>query len=137
MTTRPSDSLTNAKSQHVCRHRTVWIEPALAPLHRDASPHKVDAFSTVYLVTAMSLNIKNDETCQLAGDLARLTGETMTGAITIALRERLDRERRARSASQRLREMRVIADRCARVLKPGPSAVEHGELLYDQRGLPH
>ena len=31
----------------------------------------------------MSLNIKNDETCQLAGELARLTGETMTGAITV------------------------------------------------------
>ena len=85
----------------------------------------------------MSLNIKNDETCQLARELARLTGETMTGAITIALRERLDREHRARSAPQRLREMRVIADRCARLLKPGPSAVEHGDLLYDQRGLPH
>ena len=85
----------------------------------------------------MSLNIKNRETCQLAGELARLTGETMTGAITIALRERLDREHRARSAAQRLREMRAIANRCARLLKPGPSAVEHGDLLYDQRGLPH
>ncbi len=38
----------------------------------------------------MSLNIKNDETYRLAGELARLTGETMTGAITVALRERRD-----------------------------------------------
>ena len=44
----------------------------------------------------MSLNIKNEETCRLAGELARLTGETMTGAITVALRERLEREKRAR-----------------------------------------
>ena len=36
----------------------------------------------------MSLNIKNEETCRLAGELAHLTGETMTGAITVALRER-------------------------------------------------
>ncbi len=42
----------------------------------------------------MSLNIKNQETCRLATELARLTGETKTGAITVALRERLDRERR-------------------------------------------
>ena len=35
----------------------------------------------------MGLNIKNDETCLLARDLARLTGETMTGAITVALRD--------------------------------------------------
>ena len=38
----------------------------------------------------MGLNIKNEETCGLASELARLTGETKTGAITQALRERLD-----------------------------------------------
>ena len=46
----------------------------------------------------MSLNIKNEETCRLAAELARLTGETMTGAMTVALRERLEREQRARGA---------------------------------------
>ena len=84
----------------------------------------------------MGLNIKNDETCRLAGELARLTGDTMTGAITIALRERLERERRVRSAEERLRTMRAIAERCARLLGPGPSAVDHGDVLYDERGLP-
>ena len=43
----------------------------------------------------MSLNIKNEETCRLAGELAQLTNETMTGAITVALRERLEREEAA------------------------------------------
>ncbi len=33
-----------------------------------------------------SLNIENDETCRLAGELARLTGETMTGALAVARR---------------------------------------------------
>ena len=84
----------------------------------------------------MALNIKNDETCQLAGELARLTGDTMTGAITIALRERLERERRVRSAEKRLEDMRAIAQRCSRLLAPGPSAIEHGDVLYDDRGLP-
>ena len=46
----------------------------------------------------MSLNIKNEETCRLAGELARLTGETMTRAITVALRDRLEREKRLRNA---------------------------------------
>ena len=46
----------------------------------------------------MSLNVKNEETCRLAGELARLTGETMTGAITVALRDRLEREKRLRNA---------------------------------------
>ena len=84
----------------------------------------------------MGLNIKNDETCQLATELAYLTGETKTGAITVALRERLDRERRVLDSARRLREMREIADRCARLIGPGPAAVEHSDLLYDERGLP-
>ena len=84
----------------------------------------------------MSLNIKNDETCRLAGELARLTGETMTGAITAALRERLEREKRRHSADALARELHAIGQRCVSLLGPGPSAVEHGDLLYDERGLP-
>ncbi len=84
----------------------------------------------------MGLNIKNEETCRLARELARLTGESMTGAITVAVRERLDREERQRSMEARLKRMREIADRCAQLLGPGPSAVEHGQMLYDERGLP-
>ena len=84
----------------------------------------------------MSLNIKNEEACRLVGELARLTGETMTGAITVAVRERLERERRGRSVEARVRKMRAVAERCAELLGPGPSAVEHGDALYDERGLP-
>ncbi|MCY3801659.1 MAG: type II toxin-antitoxin system VapB family antitoxin [Chloroflexi bacterium] len=85
----------------------------------------------------MGLNIKNEETCRLARELAQVTGESMTGAITVALRERLERERRQRGVNARLRKMRAIAERCAKLVRDGgPSAVEHGELLYDERGLP-
>ena len=84
----------------------------------------------------MSLNIKNDETCRLAGELARLTGETMTGAITTALRERLEREKHCRGADALARELHAIGQRCTGLLGPGPSAVEHGDLLYDEQGLP-
>ena len=84
----------------------------------------------------MSLNIKNDETCRLAGELARLTGETMTGAITVSLRERLAREKRQRNAEALTRELHAIGQRCASLLRPGPAAVEHGNLLYAEQGLP-
>ncbi len=84
----------------------------------------------------MSLNIKNEETCRLAGELARLTGETMTGAITVALRDRLAREERQRSAEARAQKLHAIGQRCAAILRPGPAAVEHGDILYDGRGLP-
>lgn len=84
----------------------------------------------------MSLNIKNEETCRLAGELAHLTGETMTGAITVALRERLDREMSERSAEARVQRLLAIGRRCADMMGDGPSAVEHGDFLYDERGLP-
>lgn len=84
----------------------------------------------------MTLNIKNEETCRLARDLARLTGDTMTGAITLALQERLAREERRRDLDARVEELLAIGRRCAESLQPGPSAVEHGDLLYDDRGLP-
>ena len=84
----------------------------------------------------MSLNIKNEETCRLAGELARLTGATMTGAITVALRDRLEREKRLRNADALAEKLHAIGQRCAARMGPGPSAVRHGEYLYDDRGLP-
>ena len=61
----------------------------------------------------MSLNIKNEETCRLASELAQLTGETMTGAITVALRERLEREKKERDAEALMQDLKAIARRCA------------------------
>jgi antitoxin VapB len=46
----------------------------------------------------LALSIKTDEADRLARELARLTGETMTDAVTKALAERLERERAAREA---------------------------------------
>ena len=81
----------------------------------------------------MGLNIKNEQSCLLARELAQLTGETMTGAITVALRER---EKLDRSVETRIQKLRGVADRCAELMAPGSSAVEIGDLLYDERGLP-
>jgi antitoxin VapB len=41
----------------------------------------------------MSLNIKDRDAHRLAEELAKLTGESMTTAVTIAVRERFDRVR--------------------------------------------
>lgn len=84
----------------------------------------------------MSLNIKNEETCSAARELAQLTGETMTRAMTVALRERLERERHRCDPDALAGKLRETGERCASLLAPGPSAVEHGDVLYDERGLP-
>ena len=84
----------------------------------------------------MSLNIKREETCQLAAELATLTGENRTEAITAALRERLERVRRERTVEARMRDTEAIARRCAELMGPGPGSTDHGDWLYDERGLP-
>lgn len=84
----------------------------------------------------MSLNIKNAETYRLIRELADLTGESMTGAVTEAVRERLDRltaaERRAGMAD---RILAIARDMHAR-LPDDFFDIEHGDLLYDEDGLP-
>jgi antitoxin VapB len=42
----------------------------------------------------MRLSIKNDQAHRLATEPARLTGESLTTAVTLALRERLERVQR-------------------------------------------
>jgi antitoxin VapB len=52
----------------------------------------------------MALSIKTAEADKLARALVRLTGETLTEAVTAALRERLQRERARRAATDNLPE---------------------------------
>jgi antitoxin VapB len=81
------------------------------------------------------LNIKNDETQRLARELAKLTGESVTAAVTEAVRERLDRVRRESGSSLADRLVAIGKD-CAAHLKEPYRSVDHGDLLYDERGLP-
>jgi antitoxin VapB len=83
----------------------------------------------------MSLNIKNPETHRLAEELAKRTGESMTVAVTTAVRERLDRVRREQGASLAQRLVEIGKD-CAKRLKEPYRSADHDKLLYDDRGLP-
>jgi antitoxin VapB len=83
----------------------------------------------------MALNIKNEKTQKLAKALAKLTGESMTAAITVALRERLDRLRGEQETSLADRLIRIGKDCAVRLQEPYRSA-DHGELLYNEKGLP-
>ena len=83
----------------------------------------------------MSLNIKTEEAHRLARELAALTGESVTAAVTGALRERLDRVRQQRNGSLTDRLL-VIGKDCAARLKEPFRSIDHGDLLYDEHGLP-
>jgi antitoxin VapB len=84
----------------------------------------------------MSLNIKSEDAHRLARELAALTGESMTVAVTEALRERIERVKRSgrHGLSERLL---AIGRDCAAHLKEPYRSIDHGDLLYDEKtGLP-
>lgn len=82
----------------------------------------------------MALSIKSDEADRLARELAEVTGESLTHAVTEALRERLERER-ARASGDIERRLELLAADVAKlpVLDHRPA----DEILgYDEHGLP-
>jgi antitoxin VapB len=83
----------------------------------------------------MGLNIKNPETQRLVRDLSSITGESLTAAITQALRERLDRVRQERGEGLAGRLIEIGRD-CAPRLREPFRSTPHGDLLYDELGLP-
>jgi antitoxin VapB len=59
----------------------------------------------------MALSIKTEEADRLARELARLTGESLTEAVTTALRERRDRERaKYRTPEQKIADVSAFLD---------------------------
>jgi antitoxin VapB len=83
----------------------------------------------------MALSLKDPEADRLAREVAKRTGETLTGAIVVALRERLARLK-ARPRRRPLSEvMREIGERVSRL--PTLDARSDDEILgYDEKGLP-
>lgn len=84
----------------------------------------------------MTLNIKSDDAHRLARELAALTGESMTTAVTTALKERIERIRRSdrHGLSERLL---AIGRDCAAHLSEEQRSLDYDAFLYDEKtGLP-
>lgn len=85
----------------------------------------------------MALSLKNPETERLAKELAEITGESITLAITIALKERLDQLEKEKKREGRLEWLRELTKRTAPLLKDLPPSDKIGDLLFDKEtGLP-
>ncbi len=88
------------------------------------------------LGAADMLNIKNPETYRLARELADRTGMTLTAAVTVALRERLERlETPPRQKRVTVEEILEIGRQAAASMGPGPY-LDHADEFYDKDGLP-
>ena len=83
----------------------------------------------------MALNIKDHETDHLAREVANRTGETITGAIRVALQERLQRlsgRQRAATTQEKIKEILCRVD----ALSTQDHRSEDEILGYDENGIP-
>jgi antitoxin VapB len=84
----------------------------------------------------MALSIKDPEADRLARELAARTGETLTEAVVVALRERLARQTGRTRGTPLREELAEIRRRCA-ALPVVDDRTEDEILGYDDRGLPN
>lgn len=84
----------------------------------------------------MSLNIKQPRAHELAAQLAKLTGETLTTAVVRSLEERLEREEQKRRKKRTTGEIMEFVKRFSAGMPRDFKSTDHGDLLYDENGLP-
>lgn len=80
----------------------------------------------------MGMNIKNEEAHRLAAQVASIYDETLTEAVTVALRERLARA----TSEDRLEKLRAMAREISRRMPKGMTRDSVDSLLYNEIGLP-
>ena len=80
----------------------------------------------------MGMNIKNEEAHRLAAQLASIYDETLTEAVTVALRERLARAQ----ADDRLERLRTLAHEISIRMPKGMTRESVDSMLYNKSGLP-
>ncbi len=83
----------------------------------------------------MALSIKHPEAERLARELAAKTGESLTDAVIVALKERLKREQGKGGVPRLKDELLEIGKRC-RELPDLDSRPADQILGYDESGLP-
>ena len=81
----------------------------------------------------MNINIKSAEAHRLAVELARKTGDSITGAVTKAIKAEL---RKLRDTGERRARLDAMTAYSAEALKDGPGSADIDAFLYDEMGLP-
>lgn len=81
----------------------------------------------------MSLNIKDPEAHRLAQEIAKETGESLTKVVIDSLRERQEKLNYKRRKPTVEEILASAAQLRAHLKGPAP---DHGEMLYDEYGLP-
>ncbi len=80
----------------------------------------------------MGMNIKNEEAHRLAMQVASFYDESLTEAVTVALRERLARA----TAENRFEKLRELSIQIAARIPEGLTRESADAMLYNSSGLP-
>ena len=80
----------------------------------------------------MALNIKDAAVHEAVRQIAAITGESQAQAVATAVNERLARLEKDDLAARLL----AIGRKSASRMRPEGKRLDHGALLYDERGLP-
>lgn len=83
-----------------------------------------------------ALNIKNEEAVRLVRELANLRCESMTTVVIDAVREQLAKERAQQSKVGLAEKLLKLGQETAPLWKETWKCIPHGDLLYDEKGLP-
>ena len=90
----------------------------------------------------VSLNIKDEETHALVRELAALKRTTLTGAVKLAVREEIEREKASQGKSglpekkKRSQVVQAFAREYVSRVKESINSWDVDKLLYDDKGLP-
>lgn len=85
----------------------------------------------------MTFQINNPETIRAIRERAQRTGQSVDRVVDDAVRVRLARLRTPEEEEERRAKVyAIVQDMQARFKASGLLPVDHGELLYDERGLP-
>lgn len=80
----------------------------------------------------MALNIKDESVHETVRQIAKLTGESQAQAVATAVNERLVRLQQDDLVGRLL----AIGQKTAGRMTADTKRLDHGELIYDERGLP-
>lgn len=84
----------------------------------------------------MPLNIKNERVTELAQQLAKLTGESLTDAVGVALEERIKAVEAKQDSEERYRQIMEIVDQMSPAFKAYWDGKNPDDELYDENGTP-
>jgi antitoxin VapB len=84
----------------------------------------------------VGLIIKSKKAYDLATELAKITGKSVTTVVVDALQTHMKQLQHQQDRETLLQELMEIGKRCSAHIHRPTTALQHADLLYDEVGMP-